>query len=98
MIMPTLLIIDDDRFLLDTFAHIFGELGFTVRTASSATEGLELLAQHPPDVVLLDLNLPDQYGLEVFRHIHRLNTRIPVIFLTGTGTTETAIEAMKRGA
>jgi two-component system, NtrC family, nitrogen regulation response regulator GlnG len=98
MKMPTLLIIDDDHLLLETFAHIFGQLGFTVRTASSAAEGLEMLTQQPPDVVLLDLNLPDQYGSEVFRHIHRFNTRIPVIFLTGTGTTETAIEAMKRGA
>jgi two-component system, NtrC family, nitrogen regulation response regulator GlnG len=98
MKMPTLLIIDDDQLLLSAFAHIFGQLGFTVRTASSAATGLEMLSQQQPDVVLLDLNLPDQYGLEVFRHIHRFNTRIPVIFLTGTGTTETAIEAMKRGA
>src|SRR5262245_30031239 len=98
MTMPTLLIIDDDRLLLTTLGRIFGHLGFIVRTASSAAEGLELLSQQQPDVVLLDLSLPDRSGLEVSHHIHRFNARIPVIFFTGYGTTETAIEAMKLGA
>jgi DNA-binding NtrC family response regulator len=92
-----LLIIDDDRSVLNTFSHIFSE-DFTVRTASSAAEGLELLAQQQPDVVLLDINLPDQSGLDVFHHIYRFNARIPVIFITAHGTTQTAIEAMKLGA
>ena len=96
--MPTLLVIDDDRLLLSTLAQIFGRQGFTVRTATSAAEGLELFAQQPPDVVLLDLRLPDKSGLEVFHQIYQFNARIPVIFLTGCGTTESAIEAMKHGA
>ncbi|HZY90348.1 MAG TPA: sigma-54 dependent transcriptional regulator, partial [Gemmataceae bacterium] len=95
--MPTLLIIDDDRSIRTTFSHIFGE-EFTVQTAASAAEGLELLAQQQPDVVLLDINLPDQSGLDVFHHIYRFNARIPVIFITAHGTTQTAIEAMKLGA
>src|SRR5687768_16228221 len=98
MIMPNLLIIDDDRLLLTSLGRVFGHIGFTVRTASSAAEGLDSLSQQQPDVVLLDLNLPDQWGIEVFHRIHQFNARIPVIFLTGTGTTETAIEAMKHGA
>src|SRR5262249_2109180 len=48
--------------------------------------------------VVLDLNLPDQSGLDTFQGIRRLDARIPVIFITGHGTTETAIEAMKLGA
>src|SRR5262245_40385112 len=98
MIMPTLLIIDDDRLLLTSLTSIFDHLGFTVRTASSAAEGLEKLSQQQPDVVLLDLSLPDQSGLEVFHHIYRFNARIPVIFITGHATTQTAIEAIKLGA
>jgi two-component system nitrogen regulation response regulator GlnG len=65
---------------------------------STAAEGLDLVAQQAPDVVILDLGLPDQPGLEVFRRIHRIDARIPVIFITGHGTTDTAIEAMKLGA
>src|SRR5262245_18884058 len=97
-IMPTLLIIDDDRLLLTSLSSIFDHLGFTVRTASSAAEGLEKLSQQQPDVVLLDLSLPDESGLEVFHRIYRFNAWIPVIFITGHGTTQTAIEAMKLGA
>jgi two-component system nitrogen regulation response regulator GlnG len=96
--MPDLMIIDDDQLLLNTFSQIFTNRGFRVRTASSAVEGLALFAEQQPDVVLLDLSLPDKSGLEVFNHIYGFNARIPVIFLTGTGTTETAIQAMKLGA
>ena len=49
-------------------------------------------------MVVLDLNLPDMSGLDVFRRIRTIDARIPVIFITGHGTTETAIEAMKQGA
>ena len=56
------------------------------------------VAERAPDVVLLDLHLPDLSGLEVFQQIRRLDARIPVIFITGHGTTDTAIEAMKLGA
>ena len=96
--MSTLLIIDDERSALNKLGRIFREHGFTVLTAPSATEGLTLLAQQRPDVVLLDIGLPDQSGFETFQHIHGRDNRIPVIFITGEGTTETAIEAMKMGA
>ena len=96
--MSTLLIIDDERSALNKLGRIFREHGFTVLTAPSATEGLTLLAQQRPDVVLLDIGLPDQSGFETFQHIHGRDNRIPVIFITGEGTTDTAIEAMKMGA
>jgi two-component system nitrogen regulation response regulator GlnG len=92
------LIIDDNRSILTTFGEVFRENGFSVLTAPSAAEGLGYLAQQRPDVVLLDVSLPDQSGFETFQHIQVCDTRIPVIFITGEGTTETAIEAMKLGA
>src|SRR4051794_1638666 len=96
--MPTLLIIDDDTLALKALCQIFRERQFTVLTASSAAEGLEFFARHRPEVVLLDIGLPDRSGLETFRLIHQIDARTPVIFITGQGTTETAIEAMKLGA
>src|SRR5262249_24457585 len=69
-----------------------------VLTAGTAATGLEQVRAHGPDVVVLDLQLPDRSGLEVFREIQALDPKRPVIFITAHGTTETAIEAMKGGA
>src|SRR5207248_1105473 len=51
-----------------------------------------------PDVIVLDVRLPDATGLETFRRIRAVDARIPVILVTGHGTTELAIEAIKEGA
>ena len=52
----------------------------------------------PPDVILLDLRLPDQCGLDVYQEIRRIDAHIPVIFVTMTKTADAAIEAMRQGA
>lgn len=96
--MPVLLAIDDDPTMLRAFGAIFRAPEITLLTATTAQEGLTLVTERRPDVALLDINLPDLSGLETFRRLHRIDARIPVIFVTGHGTTETAIEAMKLGA
>jgi two-component system nitrogen regulation response regulator GlnG len=95
--MPTVLLIDDEVSILHAFRRALREPEVTLLTAASAAEGIEQL-KHRPDVILLDIKLPDLSGLEAFRRIRRLDARIPVIFITGHGTTDTAIEAMKLGA
>jgi two-component system nitrogen regulation response regulator GlnG len=96
--MPTLLVIDDEASILYAFRRAYRDVNLTLLTASTAAEGLDVVARQQPDVVFLDINLPDQSGLETFSQIRRLDARIPVIFITGHGTTDTAIEAMKLGA
>ena len=96
--MATILVIDDESSILHAFRRAFDDPEDTLLTASDGAEGLELVARCRPDVVVLDLNLPDMSGLDVFRRIRTIDARIPVIFITGHGTTETAIEAMKQGA
>jgi len=97
--MPVLLAIDDDPVILTAFKKIFSSTAnLSLLTAASAHQGLELIVQKRPDVILLDINLPDLGGMDVFRRIQTIDARIPVIFITGEGTTETAIEAMKLGA
>jgi two-component system nitrogen regulation response regulator GlnG len=96
--MPVLLVIDDEPSILQAFRRAFREPEVALLTASSAAEGIEAVAQGRPEVVILDINLPDLPGLQVFRHIRELDARIPVIFITGHGTTDTAIEAIKLGA
>jgi two-component system nitrogen regulation response regulator GlnG len=96
--MPTLLVIDDEQSVRYSFRRVFeGEKG-PVLTAGTAAEGLALFREHRPDVVVLDLQLPDGNGLDVFREIHDLDPKRPIIFMTAHGTTDTAIEAMKGGA
>ncbi|MEO6811961.1 MAG: sigma-54 dependent transcriptional regulator [Isosphaeraceae bacterium] len=96
--MANILIIDDEPSILHAFRRAFADPDDTLLTASDGAEGLETVSRTRPDVVVLDLNLPDRSGMEVFHEIRRIDARIPVIFITGHGTTETAIEAMKQGA
>jgi two-component system nitrogen regulation response regulator GlnG len=96
--MPTLLVIDDEQSVRYSFRRIFEGEHVRVLAAATAAEGLQLTHEHNPDVVVLDLQLPDRSGLEVFAAIHALDPKRPVIFITAHGTTDTAIEAMKGGA
>jgi two-component system nitrogen regulation response regulator GlnG len=96
--MPTLLVVDDEQSVRYSFRRVFEGNGVTVVTARTAAEGLQQVREKAPDVVVLDLQLPDRSGLEVFHEIHAFDPKRPVIFITAHGTTETAIEAMKQGA
>ena len=96
--MPTILVIDDDRATLHLVSEAFRNNGVAVETARDARSGLEMLPRRRPDLVLLDVMLPDASGIDVFHDIKRLDPRLPVIFITAGGTSDTAIEAMKAGA
>ncbi len=97
-VMPTLLVIDDEPSVLYSFRRVFEGSEVEVLTASTGGDGEELARERRPEVILLDLQLPDRTGLEVFRNLRKLDARRPVIFITAHGTTEAAIEAMKNGA
>jgi nitrogen regulation protein NR(I) len=96
--MPTLLIVDDEPSILLAFRRAFAGAAVDVVTAETGAEGLEQARQRRPDVVILDIHLPDCSGLEMLRRLLDLDARSLVIFITGRSTTETAIEAMKLGA
>jgi nitrogen regulation protein NR(I) len=96
--MPMLLVVDDEPSILTAFRRAFRDEPLEVRTAETASEGLDLAQQHRPDVIILDVQLPDMSGLEALGRLRELDARSPVIFITGKSTTDTAIEAMKLGA
>jgi two-component system nitrogen regulation response regulator GlnG len=96
--MPSLLVVDDEPAILHAFRRAFSRPEVTVLTAATGKEGLDLAEQERPEVIVLDINLPDMSGLDVFRQLHDTDARTPVILITGHGTTDTAIEAMKHGA
>jgi two-component system nitrogen regulation response regulator GlnG len=97
--MAHLLLIDDDPALLPgQVRQAFPAPAHRVEVAPSGAEGLQRIGAGPPDVILLDLGLPDQSGLEVYQQIRRIDARIPVIFVTVAKSADAAIEAMKQGA
>lgn len=96
--MPTLLLIDDEPVIQHAFRKAFHPPEYQTLTARTIGEGLTILADHKPDVIVLDVNLPDASGLQAFDRIKQVEARTPVILVTGHGTTELAIQAMKRGA
>jgi len=96
--MPSLLVVDDDRSALHMFRSAFAGTDVEVLTATSAGEGIEITTRSHPDAVVLDIVLPDDSGLRLFSRIQGFDDKIPIIFVTASGTSDTAIEAMKLGA
>ncbi len=96
--MPKLIIIDDEPNLLYSLKKSLETDSLEVITAGTAESGIAAVREHRPDAVLLDVRLPDMSGLDAFHCIHEIDARIPVIIITAYSTSETAIEAMKRGA
>jgi two-component system, NtrC family, nitrogen regulation response regulator GlnG len=96
--VPTLLVVDDEPSILHFFRRAFSDPDLELITASSADEGLEKVQSVKPDLIVLDVDLAGQSGLDLFRQIQKVDPRTPVIFITGHGTTATAIEAMQLGA
>ena len=68
--MPTLLVVDDEESVRYSFRRVFAEEGVQVLTAATAADGLAQAAEHNPDVIVLDIQLPDRSGLDLFREIH----------------------------
>ncbi len=97
--MAHVLLIDDDpHFIAEQVRQAFPPPAHTVGVARSGAEGVASVRSSSPDVVLLDVRLPDRSGLEVYEEIRCLDARLPVIFVTVAKAADTAIEAMKRGA
>jgi len=96
--MPILLLIDDEPVIQHAFSKAFHLPEYETVTARTAADGLALLSSRKPDVVILDVKLPDSTGLQTFDRIKQIDARVPVLLITGHGTTELAIQAMKRGA
>jgi two-component system nitrogen regulation response regulator GlnG len=96
--MPKLLIIDDEPGILYSLKAALETDDTAVLTAPTAGLGLAAVTRERPDAVILDVRLPDMDGLVAFDRIREIDPRLPVVIVTAHGGTETAIEAMKRGA
>lgn len=95
----TILIIDDNETIREGLAHTIKRMGHVPLKASSGAGGVELFKQNPNVAfVISDLKMDGMDGVEVLRQIKELDPIIPIMIITGFGTVETAVEAMKLGA
>ncbi len=98
MVQKKVLLIDDDRVICEVAAQMLSEEGFTVITAQTATLGLEAVAQHKPDLVLLDVVLPDLNGYQVCQQLRQMSQHLPIIMLTGLDDNDSIVQAYEHGA
>jgi two-component system, NtrC family, response regulator AtoC len=96
--MSKLLIVDNDEGLIHFLVRLFVKQGHEVAACTDGSSALQRLAVEAFDVILLDYKMPGLDGLETLTQIKRVHLKTPVILMTAHGTTETAIETMKRGA
>jgi DNA-binding NtrC family response regulator len=92
------LVLDDESNIRDIFALLLQENDYLVETAASGSEGLEKAKTFSPDVLLLDMNLPDMTGMEVLSRIQRYLPKCQILIITAFGTIRSAVEATKLGA
>jgi two-component system nitrogen regulation response regulator GlnG len=96
--MQTLLVIDDEASIRYSIQEVLESDDLRIRGAEHASEALAAVREEAPDVILLDIRLGNRSGLELFSELRQIDPKILVIFITGQGNSDTAIEAMKLGA
>jgi DNA-binding NtrC family response regulator len=96
--MSHILIIDDEKAIRKTLSEILSYEGYKIDDAENGEEGLKKLKEKNYDVVLCDIKMPKMDGMEFLEKSRELASEVPIIMISGHGTIETAVEAVKKGA
>lgn len=96
--MSSILVVDDDPADRQLLTRTLEKSEYQVMAADSVAGALELARSERPDVAILDVLLPDGDGIELYRELRKIDSTVPVVFVTASGSSSTAIEAMKLGA
>jgi two-component system nitrogen regulation response regulator NtrX len=97
-VKPKILVIDDEAAIRDSLRMILEYEHYGFIGAGSGQEGLAAIQRERPDMVLLDIKMPGMDGMEVLRKIRTVDETVPVVMISGHGTTSTAVDAIKSGA
>jgi response regulator RpfG family c-di-GMP phosphodiesterase len=95
---PRILVVDDERFIREILAEFLGMEGYFVRTAEDGSSALTEVGRSHYDLIITDLKMPKMGGMELLDEVARIDPNTLTVIMTGFGTVETAIDAMKRGA
>lgn len=95
---PIVLVVDDDLSVREALSSLIRSVGLRVETFASAQEFLAFQRPDAPACLVLDVRMPGQSGLELQRELSRVNSEIPIIFITGHGDIPMTVRAMKAGA
>jgi DNA-binding NtrC family response regulator len=98
MYRTRILVVDDDENILFAFREVFKKDNINSLEAANAQSALDIIQNEQPEIVFLDINMPNMSGLELLNIIREKNYTVPVIIMTGQGTMQTAIQSMKAGA
>ena len=93
-----ILIVEDDKVLADNLVEYLSKLGYQASPAYGGREGLTMFVQGDFQLVITDLKMPEMDGMELLDSVSRLDSRVCVMVITGYGTIESAVDAIKKGA
>ena len=93
-----ILVIDDDAAIRDSLRMTLEYNGYEFIGAATGQEGLSMAEREAPDLVLLDIKMPGMDGMDVLSRLRSMTEAVPVVMISGHGTTSTAVDAIKRGA
>ena len=96
--MNSILVVDDEKAIRKTLSEILSFEGYKLDEASDGEEGLKRFRERTYDAVLCDVKMPKLDGLEFLQRAGEINPDVPIIMISGHGTIETAVEAVKQGA
>lgn len=96
--MEKILIIDDEKSIVDLLTVVFKKEGYTVKSSLSATKALELIDKEDFSLILSDIKLPQMSGMDILKYVNEKKPELPVIMITAYGTIKQAVEAFKMGA
>ena len=96
--MEKILIVDDEENILHSFNRVLSDKGYEVFTARSGAEAIQFASENEVNLVVLDINMPEMGGMEAFQKIKAVSPKVPIIMMTGFGSTEATIETMRMGA
>lgn len=95
---PSILVVDDDDPLRERLVRAFNDRGYDATGVADGKQALALAAEDPPELAVVDLRMPGEFGLDVVRGLLALDPATQVVVLTGYGSIATAVEAMRSGA
>lgn len=98
VLMARILVVDDAAFMRMRLKTVLGEQGWEVLEASNGVEAIQMYEQHKPDLVMMDITMPEMDGLTALRAIREKDPNAKVVMCSALGQESTVIEAIKSGA